>query len=238
MRNKEFDYMEGIYAFIEEADNDVRNDDGIIFVDDEEDEVIPFSDYDYIDDDGIVFIGDDEEDDYYLGEDCIPLPEFDQVEEQVVVIDENYELDEYESDEFAEIVSEDDVVFIDDYDEIIAMTENLEGAESFYDIVEDAESNIKTLEKEEIDEMGGVSSVNTVDDKLSKDIARDVIEEASVNSDLLLEDLDEESDEGNWINEDIFGNDIESIIAEKTDVVEEEVYDEGSFEDWVNGACK
>lgn len=238
MRNKEFDYMEGIYAFIEEADNDVRNDDGIIFVDDEEDEVIPFSDYDYIDDDGIVFIGDDEEDDYYLGEDCIPLPEFDQVEEQVVVIDENYELDEYESDEFAEIVSEDDVVFIDDYDEIIAMAENLEGAESFYDIVEDAESNIKTLEKEEIDEMGGVSSVNTVDDKLSKDIARDVIEEASVNSDLLLEDLDEESDEGNWINEDIFGNDIESIIAEKTDVVEEEVYDEGSFEDWVNGACK
>lgn len=238
MRNKEFDYMEGIYAFIEEADNDVRNDDGIIFVDDEEDEVIPFSDYDYINDDGIVFIGDEEEDDYYLGEDCIPLPEFDQVEEQVVVIDENYELDEYESDEFAEIVSEDDVVFIDDYDEIIAMTENLEGAESFYDIVEDAESNIKTLEKEEIDEMGGVSSVNTVDDKLSKDIARDVIEEASVNSDLLLEDLDEESDEGNWINEDIFGNDIESIIAEKTDVVEEEVYDEGSFEDWVNGACK
>lgn len=238
MRNKEFDYMEGIYAFIEEADNDVRNDDGVIFVDDEDDEVIPFSDYDYIDDGGIVFIGDDEEDDYYLGEDCIPLPEFDQVEEQVVVIDENYELDEYESDEFAEIVSEDDVVFIDDYDEIIAMTENLEGAESFYDIVEDAESNIKTLEKEEIDEMGGVSSVNTVDDKLSKDIARDVIEEASVNSDLLLEDLDEESDEGNWINEDIFGNDIESIIAEKTDVEEEEVYDEGSFEDWVNGACK
>lgn len=239
MRNNEFDYMKGIYAFIEEANDEVVTEDDVVFIGDDEDDFIPFSEDSY-DEDDVIFIDDEEEDEYYLGDDCIPLPEFEQVEEQVVVIDENYELDEYETDEFEGTSNDgDDVIFIDDdYEEIMAMTENLEGAESFYDIVDEAESNIKTLDKEEIEEIDGISSVDAVDDKLSKDIARDVIEEASTNSEILLDELGEESEEGSWINEDIFGNDIESIIAEKADVEEEEVYEEGSFEDWVNGNSK
>lgn len=244
------DYMENIYDVLNSADEEFV-DDGITYVgfpeDDEffvEDELAWADDITYLDEPE-----DDEFDFQDLGDNYIPLPQGDIFYEQPVVIDENYILDEYETDIF-------EGCFVGELEEIPAVpvverkakirTESdgeLEDILKFLNQNEvdltagfdEAESIIKLPESQDVVEELKITTENSDEDKISKAIAKEYMDTSSSDiSNIASEEYGNEEDTS-WVNgEDIFGNDLSVIIAEDPNKeVEEDDFVEGSFADWI-----
>ena len=215
-------YMDSIYSVLDS--NEVEYDNDITFVDD--------PDYGFDNEfndwgDDVTIIGDFEEDefDFDLGEGYIPLPKGDYDNQPVIVIDEDYVLDEYEVDIL------DDVVESVEYKE---PTYSTEGEESLAIDASQAESITNFGEsKEPVDELTNLNMCPD-DERVVKAMARDYID--NLGTDTLLEgEMLDASDDTSWIDDpDLFGNDISVIIADnpEAEFVEDD-YVSGSFEQWL-----
>ena len=240
------DYMENIYDVLNSADEEFV-DDGITYVGFPEDEDELFYEDELAWADDITYLDEPEDDEFDfqdLGDDYIPLPQGDIIYEQPVVIDENYMLDEFETD----IV---DGCYIEEIEEkpAVERKQRTESDGELEDILkflsqedvdlsldlDKAESIIKLPEKQEAVEELKILGQNNDDDKISKAIAKEYMDMASSNvTNIASEEYGTEEDTS-WVNgEDIFGNDISVIIAEDPNKeVEEEDFVEGSFNDWL-----
>ena len=240
------DYMKNIYDVLNSADEEFV-DDGITYVGFPEDEDELFYEDELAWADDITYLDEPEDDEFDfqdLGDDYIPLPQGDIIYEQPVVIDENYMLDEFETD----IV---DGCYIEEIEEkpAVERKQRTESDGELEDILkflsqedvdlsldlDKAESIIKLPEKQEAVEELKILGQNNDDDKISKAIAKEYMDMASSNvTNIASEEYGTEEDTS-WVNgEDIFGNDISVIIAEDPNKeVEEEDFVEGSFSDWL-----
>lgn len=240
------DYMKDIYDVLNSADEEFV-DDGITYVGFPEDEDELFYEDELAWADDITYLDEPEDDEFDfqdLGDDYIPLPQGDIIYEQPVVIDENYMLDEFETD----IV---DGCYIEEIEEkpAVERKQRTESDGELEDILkflsqedvdlsldlDKAESIIKLPEKQETVEELKILGQNNDDDKISKAIAKEYMDMASSNvTNIASEEYGTEEDTS-WVNgEDIFGNDISVIIAEDPNKeVEEEDFVEGSFNDWL-----
>ena len=240
------DYMKDIYDVLNSADEEFV-DDGITYVGFPEDEDELFYEDELAWADDITYLDEPEDDEFDfqdLGDDYIPLPQGDIIYEQPVVIDENYMLDEFETD----IV---DGCYIEEIEEkpAVERKQRTESDGELEDILkflsqedvdlsldlDKAESIIKLPEKQEVVEELKILGQNNDDDKISKAIAKEYMDMASSNvTNIASEEYGTEEDTS-WVNgEDIFGNDISVIIAEDPNKeVEEEDFVEGSFNDWL-----
>ena len=240
------DYMKDIYDVLNSADEEFV-DDGITYVGFPEDEDELFYEDELAWADDITYLDEPEDDEFDfqdLGDDYIPLPQGDIIYEQPVVIDENYMLDEFETD----IV---DGCYIEEIEEkpAVERKQRTESDGELEDILkflsqedvdlsldlDKAESIIKLPEKQEVVEELKILGQNNDDDKISKAIAKEYMDMASSNvTNIASEEYGTEEDTS-WVNgEDIFGNDISVIIAEDPNKeVEEEDFVEGSFSDWL-----
>ena len=240
------DYMESIYDVLNSADEEFV-DDGITYVGFPEDEDDLFYEDELAWADDITYLDEPEDDEFDfqdLGDDYIPLPQGDIIYEQPVVIDENYMLDEFETDiidgYYVEEIEEKPAVEIKQRTESDGELEDILKFLSQEDVdlsldLDKAESIIKLPEKQEVVEELKILGQNNDDDKISKAIAKEYMDMASSNvTNIASEEYGTEEDTS-WVNgEDIFGNDISVIIAEDPNKeVEEEDFVEGSFNDWL-----
>ena len=216
-------YMDSIYSVLDS--NEVEYDNDITFVDDPDDYGFDNEFNDWGDD--VTIIGDFEEDefDFDLGEGYIPLPKGDYDNQPVIVIDEDYVLDEYEVDIL------DGVVKSVEYKE---PTYSTEGEESLAIDASQAESITNFGEsKEPVDELTNLNMCPD-DERVVKAMARDYID--NLGTDALLEgEMSDASDDTSWIDDpDLFGNDISVIIADnpEAEFVEDD-FVSGSFSDWI-----
>ena len=216
-------YMDSIYSVLDS--NEVEYDNNVTFVDDPDDYRFDNEFNDWGDD--VTIIGDFEEDefDFDLGEGYIPLPKGDYDNQPVIVIDEDYVLDEYEVDIL------DGVVESVEYKE---PTYSTEGEESLAIDASQAESITNFGEsKEPVDELTNLNMCPD-DERVVKAMARDYID--NLGTDTLLEgEMLDASDDTSWIDDpDLFGNDISVIIADnpEAEFVEDD-YISGSFEQWL-----
>lgn len=245
----ERNYLENIYDIIDSEDTSV-DDNGVTILDDDED-------YDYNSlyepewGEEVEFLDSDESgDECYLeelGDGFIPLPQGD-VEVDVVVIDEDYSPDEYEVD-VCEGYNQNEIEVLDelveDGSEIINVGDEMSGyknkEESTFDneiarlhnaTVED--SVINTPETETLAESMGVND-DPDTDKIAKSIAKEHMDRMSEQSALPGEETSSDIEKG-WIHEDMFGNDIGSIIADVSENIdiEDDDYIEGSFKEWAD----
>ena len=232
-------YMENIYELINSEEEEFYDDD-ITYLDD------PVDEFSYYDDelswaDDITYLDDPEEEEFDLdlGEGFIPLPQGDYYQEELIVIDEKYILDEFEEDLVENYVrpaieerqeveySMDDIyTFINDTDEI-----------EFN--MDDAESLIHFPVQQDLAEELQVPDMSEEDDKIAKSIAKEHIDNVKAGEAIgsLYGDNEKPEDDTSWVddNEDPFGNDISVIIADdpNEEVVEDD-FVEGSFQDWIN----
>ena len=231
-------YMKNIYDLIN-SEEVVYNDDDIIYLDEPEDELF----YGYDDElswaDDITYLDDPEDElDLDLGEGFIPLPQGDILQEEIVVIDENYILDEYEEDLIKDYIRpslEDSCEAVYTFDDIFAYL--VDEDQPVLD-VDKAESIIQFQEEPELVEELKVTNLTEEDDKIAKAIAREHLDmvNAGENSIELFQEPQSPEDDTSWVDDDdIFGNNIDVIIAEdpNKEVVEED-YVDGSFQDWLN----
>ena len=123
-------YMDSIYSVLDS--NEVDYNDDVMFVDNPDDYEFE-NEFDNWGDD-VTIIGDFEEDEFNfdLGEGYIPLPKGDDYNQPVIVIDEYYNLDEYEIDILEGIVESESVEYKES-------TYSTEGEESLAIDVEKAE---------------------------------------------------------------------------------------------------
>lgn len=233
MKNDRYDFMDSFYAIIDSPVEDER-DDGVIYVGEEPDEFM--SDYESDWGDDITFIGEEDEEDYYytdLGEGFIPLSQGDDVEYETIVIDENYVLDEYETDFAGDIVVE---VFDDSEEEVLQSVVVYDEEENdFFNEIDSAESVIQFPESKSLADEIVFENTDALDDRISKQIAKDYLQDREAAVELLPgEGLDDEED-NSWVNDDdLFGNNVDVIIAEDPGKeVEDDDYVDGSFEDWL-----
>lgn len=239
MRNN--DYMNDIYDIIYAPEIEY-NEDGVIYLDDPIDEDDLY--YGYDDElawaDNITYLDDPEEDEFdinNLGDDFIPLPQGN-YHEEIVVIDERYILDEFEEDiienyERPAVEPEHDI----DYS-INEIYNLLDGDDELQLDIDNIESLIKFPIKQDLDEELQVTSLSEEDDKLAKAIAREHIDNVKAGEAVgaLYGDVTNPEDDTSWVDgEDLFGNDINVIIAEdpNKEVIEDD-FVEGSFQDWLN----
>ena len=232
-------YMENIYELINSEEEEFYDDD-ITYLDD------PVDEFSYYDDelswaDDITYLDDPEEEEFDLdlGEGFIPLPQGDYYQEELIVIDEKYILDEFEEDLVENYVrpaieerqeveySMDDIyTFINDTDEI-----------EFN--MDDAESLIHFPVQQDLAEELQVPDMSEEDDKIAKSIAKEHIDNVKAGEAIgsLYGDNEKPEDDTSWVddNEDPFGNDISVIIADdpNEEVVEDD-FVEGSFQDWLS----
>ena len=240
------DYMENIYDMLNSADEEFV-DDEITYVGFPEDEDDLFYEDELSWADNITYLDEPEDDEFDfkdLGDDYIPLPQGDIIYEQPVVIDENYMLDEFETDivggYYVEEVEEKPAVERKQRTESDGELEDILKFLSQEDVdlsldLDKAESIIKLPEKQEVVEELKILGQNNDDDKISKAIAKEYMDMAGSNvTNIASEEYGTEEDTS-WVNgEDIFGNDISVIIAEDPNKeVEEEDFVEGSFSDWL-----
>ena len=218
-------YMDSIYSVLDS--NEVDYNDDVMFVDNPDDYEFE-NEFDNWGDD-VTIIGDFEEDEFNfdLGEGYIPLPKGDDYNQPVIVIDEYYNLDEYEIDILEGIVESESV----EYKESNYSTE---GEESLAIDVEKAEGITNFGESNEpVDELTNLNMCPD-DERVVKAMARDYME--NLGTDTLLEgEFQDASDDTSWIDDpDLFGNDISVIIADnpEADFVEDDFVD-GSFEQWL-----
>ena len=218
-------YMDSIYSVLDS--NEVDYNDDVMFVDNPDDYEFENEFIDWGDD--VTIIGDFEEDefDFDLGEGYIPLPKGDYNNQPVIVIDEDYVLDEYEVDILEGIVESESVEYKES-------TYSTEGEESLAIDVEKAEGITNFGESNEpVDELTNLNMCPD-DERVVKAMARDYME--NLGTDTLLEgEFQDASDDTSWIDDpDLFGNDISVIIADnpEADFVEDDFVD-GSFEQWL-----
>lgn len=225
------DYVEELMNILD------RDTDNGKFDDNESEFIIVDEDYDdnYDDDDcdDFIVIEDNSSNDEYSNDEW--NDEFDNLLEEIQVIDTNYVPDYYEEDLFDEKYSEkekDNGVTIfdlaDDYDfnfdEKDSEKEKDNGVIVFG---EDYDFNFNFDEKDkEIKNENTMLIQNTIDDRISKNIAKDII-----NSDVDMT-LEEDDANDNWILDDMFGNDLSKMLVEE-EHQENEEFSDGSFADWV-----
>ena len=236
MKNNDFDFMESFYEVIDSPIEN-SNDDGVIYVGEEEGEDF-LSDFEESWGDDITFVGDEEDEDQFftdLGEGYIPLPQGEEVEYETIVIDEHYVLDEYETDFAGEILNESE----DDDEEVLKSVIECDDCkktdDGFFEQIDSAESVIKFPETKSLDEELFMEDVDPLDDRISKQIAKDFIQDTESAVELLPGDELEDPEEDNSLvnGDDLFGNDIDVIIAEDPGKeIEDEDFVEGSFKDW------
>ena len=222
--NKEFNYMDSIYSVLDSNEVDYNED--INFVDDYEDDYEFENEFNNWGDD-VTIIGEFEEDefDFDLGEGYIPLPKGDYEEQTIIVIDENYVLDEYEIDLVGDYV---------EYDKPLYSTNEIKEEESFAIDASKAESIINFGKEEEpVKELSDIKMCPD-DERIVKTMTREYMENLGTDKLLDNEYLDA-SDDTSWLDDpDLFGNDISIIIADnpEADFVEDDFVD-GSFEQWL-----
>ena len=240
------DYMKDIYDVLNSADEEFV-DDGITYVGFPEDEDELFYEDELAWADDITYLDEPEDDEFDfqdLGDDYIPLPQGDIIYEQPVVIDENYMLDEFETDIvdgcYIEEIEEKPAVERKQRTESDGELEDILNFLSQEDVdlsldLDKAESIIKLPEKQEVVEELKILGQNNDDDKISKAIAKEYMDMASSNVTNIASEEYRTEEDTSWVNgEDIFGNDISVIIAEDPNKeVEEEDFVEGSFNDWL-----
>jgi hypothetical protein len=217
--------MDSIYSVLDS--NEVDYNDDVMFIDNPDDYEFENEFNNWGDD--VTIIGDFEEDEFNfdLGEGYIPLPKGDDYNQPVIVIDEYYNLDEYEIDILEGIVESESVEYKES-------TYSTEGEESLAIDVEKAESITNFGESNEpVDELTNLNMCPD-DERVVKAMARDYME--NLGTDTLLEgEFQDASDDTSWIDDpDLFGNDISVIIADnpEADFVEDDFVD-GSFEQWL-----
>lgn len=233
-------YMKAIYDVIYAPEVEV-NEQGIEYLDE------PIEEYNFYDDDlawadDITYLDEpeDEEFDLDLGEGFIPLPQGEQYHEELIVIDENYILDEFEED------------LIDNYERpsVVIEKEEVKEEYDFNDIYNllDSEDEIILDEVESIihfpvnnePKEEELQNINMDDEtsKLALSIAKEHMDNVKAGEVAggLFGDLENPEDDTSWVKDDndLFGADISVIIAEDPNKeVEDEEFVEGSFEDWL-----
>lgn len=222
-------YMDSIYSVLDS--NEVDYNDDVMFIDNPDDYEFENEFNNWGDD--VTIIGDFEEDEFNfdLGEGYIPLPKGDDYNQPVIVIDEYYNLDEYEIDILEGIVESEST----EYKEPVYSTES---EESLAVNVDEVQSIVNF--KEEKDPVEDLTSLNMCpdDDRVIKTMAREYMDNLGVDS-LTNEEFLDSSDDTSWVDDpDLFGNDISVIIADdpEAEFVEDDFVD-GSFEDWINQNC-
>ncbi len=240
MYNKNDDFMKGIYDVIESPEVDY--DDGIEYLDgypddneyynDDYDELAWADDITYLDE------PEEEEENYWeMGDGFIPLPQGNYYEEEVIIIDENYILDEFEQD-LVDTVYDQQVE--EKYDDSYAPANYfdfmVDDGDTLSIDVDDVKSMIQFPKEKSIEEELHVPSMNKEDDKIIKAVAQEYLNNIQVDSTLeMVKDEQNLDDDTSWVNdEDLFGNNIDKIIADNPneEFVDEEFVD-GSFEDWI-----
>ena len=238
--NDNFINMEDIYNVINEPE-EMYYDDDITYLDDPYDENEFYVEDELAWADDITYLDEPEEDEFDLdlGEGFIPLPQGDYYQEELIVIDENYVLDEFEEDLVENYVRP----AIDNYQEVHYSYEDinnlLQEAEEIDLMVEEAESLIQFPVQQDLAEELQVPDMSEEDDKIAKSIAKEHIDNVKAGEAIgsLYGDNENPEDDTSWVddNDDPFGNDIGVIIAEdpNEEVVEDD-FVEGSFQDWIN----
>lgn len=231
--SKNYNYMDSIYNMINSPE--IEEDD-IVYLDEPEDEYFDFG----FDDglswaDDITYLDEPEEDEFEfdLGEGYIPLPKGEYYQEELIVIDENYVLDEYEQDLVDNVK-----VLDDEFEEMKEMIYPEVDNETLVPDIEKAESIIKLPKEKTESEEFEIVNMSVEDDKISKAIAKEYLDNYKANNvlDLVTEEYDNPDDDVSWLDDkDLFGNDISVIIADdpNEDFEETEDYVEGSFMDWL-----
>lgn len=201
------DYVEELMNILDrDADNGK-------FDDNESEFIIVDEDYDdtYDDDecDDFIVIEDNSSNDEYSDE---WNDEFDNSLEEIQVIDTNYVPEDfYEEDLFDEKYSE----------------KEKDNGVTIFDLSDDYDFNFNFDEKDnEIKNENTILIQNNIDDRISKNIAKDII-----NSDVDMT-LEEDDVNDNWILDDMFGNDLSKMLVEE-EHQENEDFSDGSFADWV-----
>lgn len=202
------DYVEELMNILDrDADNGK-------FDDNESEFIIVDEDYDdtYDDDecDDFIVIEDNSSNDEYSNDEW--NDEFDNSLEEIQVIDTNYVPEDfYEEDLFDEKYSE----------------KEKDNGVTIFDLADDYDFNFNFDEKDkEIKNENTMLIQNTIDDRISKNIAKDII-----NSDVDMT-LEEDDVNDNWILDDMFGNDLSKMLVEE-EHQENEDFSDGSFADWV-----
>lgn len=202
------DYVEELMNILDrDADNGK-------FDDNESEFIIVDEDYDdtYDDDecDDFIVIEDNSSNDEYSNDEW--NDEFDNSLEEIQVIDTNYVPEDfYEEDLFDEKYSE----------------KEKDNGVTIFDLADDYDFNFNFDEKDkEIKNENTMLIQNTIDDRISKNIAKDII-----NSDVDMT-LEEDDANDNWILDDMFGNDLSKMLVEE-EHQENEEFSDGSFADWV-----
>ena len=257
-RNRTTNYMESIYDVLNTPEE--VYDDGITYLDEPEDEYMGFYDDDLAWADDITYLDEPEDESIIddLGEGYIPLPKGNYVDEKVVVIDENYMLDEYELD----LVDHITVVFEDNEEELKeSQYEEIDNeVKEFINILSDddlkeeitinevkendnidmdkVESIIKLPKDKSLEEDLKVVPIDSEDDKIAKAIAKEHLDNVKANSNLaefLDDDYKNPDDDTSWVDgPDLFGNDIDVIIADDPNKEFEDTdFVEGSFSQWL-----
>lgn len=233
-------YMDAIYDVIYAPEVEV-NEQGIEYLDE------PIEEYNFYDDDlawadDITYLDEPEVEEFNLdlGEGFIPLPQGEQYHEELIVIDENYILDEFEED------------LIDNYERPSVAIEKEEVKEEYdfndiYNLL-DSEDEIILDEVESIihfpvsnePKEEELQNINMDDEtsKLALSIAKEHMDNVKAGEVAggLFGDLENPEDDTSWVKDDndLFGADISVIIAEDPNKeVEDEEFVEGSFEDWL-----
>lgn len=201
------DYVEELMNILD------RDTDNGKFDDDENEFIIVDEDYDdnYDDDDcdDFIVIEDNSSNDEYSNDEW--SDEFDNSLEEIQVIDTNYVPENYYEEDL--------------FDEKYSEKENDNGV-SIFDLSDDYDFNFNFDEKDkEIKNESTMLIQNTIDDRISKNIAKDII-----NSDVDMT-LEEDDANDNWIMNDMFGNDLSNMLIEEEP--ENEEFSDGSFSDWV-----
>lgn len=202
------DYVEELMNILDrDADNGK-------FDDDESEFIIVDEDYDdsYDDDDcdDFIVIEDNSSNDEFSKDEWDN--EFDNSLEEIQVIDTNYVPENYyEEDLFDEKYSE----------------KEKDNGVSIFDLSDDYDFNFDFDNKDkEIENEKSMLVQDSLDDRISKNIAKDII-----NSDVDMT-LEEDEINDNWIIDDMFGNDLSKMLVED-EHQENEEFSDGSFADWV-----
>jgi hypothetical protein len=230
-------YMDSIYEILDAPEVEY-NEDGIEYLDEPEDELFYDDGLSWADD--ITYLDEPEEENecyWEMGDDFIPLPQFDYVDEEVVVIDENYQLDEYEQD-LVDVVYDQQVE--EKYEDSYAPENYFNFMADDQDVLSIDIDNVKSMiqlpKEKSVEEEYNIPPMTKEDDKIIKAVAQEYLNNIQVDSTLELAKDDYNVDEDtSWVNdEDLFGNNIDKIIADNPneEFVDEDFVD-GSFEDWL-----
>ena len=235
---KNNNYMDSIYDIIYAPEVEI-NDDDIIYLDEPYEETFMGYEDELAWADNITYLDEpyEEEFDLDLGEGYIRLPQGEVYEEILPVIDENYILDEYEEDLVENYVRP----TIEDMQQVEYSMDDLmnivndDYSIEFNDV--DLESLIKFPVQQDYAEELNVTDLSEEDDKIAKSIAREHMDnvKAGEAAGALFNDVSIPEDDTSWVDgDDLFGNDINVIIAEdpNKEVVEDD-FVEGSFNDWL-----